>query len=116
MTFPVVGDKKHSDWHLRQSKFAEYKEVFPHLDVLAESRKALQSLRDNSQRRKTARGMPKFLSGWLERAQDSGRAQGATNKHPSGRLGRVEAPPGKYDKIGIRINVDTPAPSTNGSD
>ncbi len=55
------------------SKVSEYRATFPGLDVEGECRKALQWTRDNPTRRKTARGMPKFLFGWLERAQNGGR-------------------------------------------
>jgi len=36
--------------------------------VLAQCRKALQWLRDNADRQKTARGMTRFLNSWLSRA------------------------------------------------
>ena len=56
-------------WQLLESKLAEYRQTFPDIDVLQECRKARQWCVDNPSRQKTARGMLKFLSGWLNRAQ-----------------------------------------------
>jgi hypothetical protein len=56
-------------WHLPQAKLDEYKATYPALDVENEIRKAAQWLNDNSDRRKTAKGMPRFLGGWLSRAK-----------------------------------------------
>lgn len=76
LTFPVSGGKA-KEWSLCASKLAEYRESFPGLDVLAEFRVALQWCRDNAAKRKTPNGMTRFLTRWLARAQNSGRAQGA---------------------------------------
>lgn len=71
LRFPVVveGDGP-SEWLLRQYKITEYRETYPGIDPLQESRKALQWIRDNPSNRKTYRGMTKFLNGWMSRAQD----------------------------------------------
>jgi hypothetical protein len=71
MTFPTVGDGP-KEWHLTASKLSEYGETFPGVDLLGELRKARQWCIDNTARRKTAKGMPKFCSGWLTKAQNSG--------------------------------------------
>lgn len=71
MTFPTVGTGA-KEWHLTAAKLAEYATSFPGLDVQAECRKALQWLRDNPGKRKTAKGMPRFLGSWLGRANDRG--------------------------------------------
>lgn len=72
LVFPCVGQSGKA-WPLFQTKINEYAEAYPGIDVYAECRKALQWLRDNSQRQKTFRGMSKFLNGWLGRAQDRSR-------------------------------------------
>jgi len=72
LVFPVTG-RGSAEWYLTQAKVSEYRETFPTLDVMAESRKALQWCRDNPAKRKTQRGMPAFLWRWMERAQNSGR-------------------------------------------
>jgi DNA-binding MarR family transcriptional regulator len=56
-------------WTLPQVKLEEYKQTYPSLDVEAELRKAAQWLKDNPQKRKTVKGMPRFLGGWLGRAK-----------------------------------------------
>lgn len=74
---PVIEyptDGKQKTWWLSLAKLAEYRECYPHLDVEAECRKALQWLRDNPERRKTANGMPRFLGSWLSRANNHNRA------------------------------------------
>jgi hypothetical protein len=71
MVFPCVGQGP-AEWSLSRAKLAEYAESYPGLDVLAEIRKALQWVRDNPTKRKTHGGMPKFLGGWLSRANDRG--------------------------------------------
>jgi|GEM_PF-5055014 len=68
MEFPCNGNPK--TWLLTVSKLREYRASFPDLDVDTEFRKAKQWLLDNHL--KTARGMPRFLGGWLGRANDRG--------------------------------------------
>ena len=71
--FPVVGN---GVWWLPGWKADEWREVFTGVDVPAEVNKALQWLRDNPSKRKTHRGMLRFLNQWIERAQnDAGRRQ-----------------------------------------
>jgi hypothetical protein len=59
-----------SEWFLSKSKFEEYRQTFPELDLPSEFRKAAQWTRDNPKRRKTAKGMPAFLGNWLSREQN----------------------------------------------
>jgi hypothetical protein len=100
MSFPVVGKKPNSgltEWPLTEAKVAEYQESFPGVDVMVECRKARQWCIDNPTKRKTVRGMPKFLSGWLARQQDRGstpalqvqatpKPQGPNGPAPAGRF------------------------------
>ena len=65
--FPVLGGK---NWDLRQTKFEEWVEAFPAVDVAAEVRVARQWLRDNPKRRK--KDVNGFLSRWLARCQEKG--------------------------------------------
>ena len=71
LTFPCKGEDR--QWTLNRGKVAEWEDAFPDMDVAAECRKALQWTRDNPTKRKTSRGMLKFLSGWLSRANDGGK-------------------------------------------
>lgn len=81
MVFLTVGRNGEKEWFLTESKFDEWVATFPGVDVLAECRKASQWLRDNPTKRKTARGMTRFLFSWLERNQNRGPT---TSGHPSG--------------------------------
>ena len=72
LTFHCDGPE--ATWSLTESKLSEWQATYPSLDVLAECRKARQWIADNPDRRKTARGMTRYLGAWLARAQDSGRA------------------------------------------
>lgn len=69
--FPVTGDPSKPTWWLTSAKLDEYREAFPALDIEAEMRAARQYVRDAPARRKTARGMHKFLGDWLRRSQDN---------------------------------------------
>jgi hypothetical protein len=74
LTFPTVGDVHVTSWALIPSQIAEWEVAYPNVDVLAEARKALVWVQANPVKRKTARGMPKFLVAWLTRSVDSNRA------------------------------------------
>lgn len=69
LTFPTVGAGG-SEWHLRQARVDKWLALFPGLDVLGESRKALAWVLADPKRRKTASGMGRFLTSWLTRACD----------------------------------------------
>lgn len=69
----LVGGK---EWRISADKLREYRGTFPNLDVVGELRKAAQWTRDNQAKRKTERGMNRFLFAWLERAQNRGRGEG----------------------------------------
>lgn len=70
LVFPTDGKVK--EWPLYSSKVEELHRAFPSLDILAECRKALAWIQALPSRRKTAQGMPKFLFGWMSKAQDWG--------------------------------------------
>jgi cell division protein FtsN len=71
LVFPVVGDPKVPQWPLTAAQVAEWSAAYPGVDVLAESRKALAWVVANPSKRKTARGMPKFLLSWIARSNNS---------------------------------------------
>lgn len=76
MTFPVDG-KGSREWMLTQEKLREYQEAYPELDVVGEFRRALQWVKTNPENRKTAGGMPRFLTRWLNRAINNRRGNGS---------------------------------------
>jgi len=79
LTFPVKGPGSR-EWPLLESKLSEYAIAFPDLDIGGEMLRAAQWCRDNPRKQKTARGMSRFLCGWLERSQNQG--QGGKNGRP----------------------------------
>lgn len=67
-TFPTEGKVK--AWTLPLVRYEELREAFPALDLEAELRKALLWLNTNPEKKKTARGMGRFLYNWLSNAQN----------------------------------------------
>ena len=61
-------------WKPTVSKVQEWQGTFPVMDLDAQLRLAGQWLKDNPAKRKTERGMHRFLFAWLERAQNSNKA------------------------------------------
>jgi hypothetical protein len=101
LTFPTDGKEK--SWELTEALLAEWRAAYPSLDVLAECKKALAWVNAAPDRRKTARGMPRFLVGWLGRSQDRGG-------------GRRAAPPADrpdFDTLFSRAK-ETQCPGTSG--
>jgi len=73
LTFPTVGAGG-STWTLTASLVADLQQAFPGVDIVAEGNKALGWLKVSPDRRKTAKGMPKFLYGWITRSVNRGDA------------------------------------------
>lgn len=79
LVFPCVGSGE-AGWPLYAEKVSEWATTYPGIDINAEVRKAYQWIIDNPTRRKTARGMTKYLNGWLERAQNRGSVMAQARK------------------------------------
>lgn len=73
LSFPVVG-RGPTEWPLTRKNLDEFREAFPGVDVLGECRKARLWCLKNPARRKTPKGMNRFLIGWLDRSQNRPRA------------------------------------------
>lgn len=67
-------------YEVTQSEIDKYTELYPNVDVEQEYRNMIGWLESNKTRRKTMRGMPKFINGWLAREQDRG---GKRNNGPA---------------------------------
>lgn len=68
LSVQTVGSCK--EWHLLASHIADWRAAYPGLDVEAEVRKAVAWLNANPDKRKTAKGMPRFLVNWLNNSTD----------------------------------------------
>jgi hypothetical protein len=104
MEFPVNGNKSRPLWALRRSKASEYRESFPGVDVRSELLKARQWCRDNPTKRKTAKGMPAFLTTWLSKAQNE-----------AGRNQRGSPPPAHDPRNAVAVNEQTKALIRSGA-
>lgn len=82
MEYPCAG--KPNVWHLTQEFVDEYQSLYPGIDVMQECRAALGWLRANSGRRKTAKGMARFLVNWFNREQSKSRGAVQRPQKPSG--------------------------------
>lgn len=63
------------EFPITRKQVDQWQETFPAVDVAQQLRAMRAWLDANRVRRKTARGMPKFVVGWLSREQDKGRPQ-----------------------------------------
>ncbi len=68
-SFPTVGIP--AVWNLSQAQIDLWQELFPKVDVPTQLRHALVWSQANPTKRKTARGMMRFLSAWLIRADQN---------------------------------------------
>ena len=69
VVFPCQGKQK--EWHLLVEHIADWKATYPGLDIEAECRKARAWVMANPEKRKTAKGMPRFLLRWFNRTVDN---------------------------------------------
>lgn len=64
-----------SEWHCTLCEFEEFKRLYPSVDIKQEFRNMRGWCMSNPTKRKTKRGINKFVNGWLSRQQDSGKTQ-----------------------------------------
>lgn len=69
LVYPTVGANG-TAWDLTELQLADWRTLFPGVDVLDECRRALAWTQAHPDRRKTSRGMAKFLVSWLSRSTD----------------------------------------------
>jgi hypothetical protein len=70
LTFPTVG--RIDCWHLVEAQVETWQALYPGLDVVAEARQALAWVLASPDRRKTSKGMERYLVNWLNRSVDRG--------------------------------------------
>jgi hypothetical protein len=75
LIFPCDGEQT---WVLNYAKLRELKTTYPNLIIMDECRKAYQWVLDNPPKRKTPRGMNRFLGTWMNRADDKRKVLEAT--------------------------------------
>lgn len=70
-----------SEWKCPLDDYEEYTRLYPGVDIDNAFREMRAWCNSNPTKRKTARGIKRFVNGWLSRQQDSGR--GAQPKKPT---------------------------------
>lgn len=70
LTFSTVGAAQ--AWELTDDQIAAWQALYPNLDVAQQCRMAWGWVDANPTKRKTAKGMPRFLVAWLNRAVGRG--------------------------------------------
>lgn len=66
-----LNDK--SEYPVYKEQVKEWSELYPAVDVMQELRKMKGWLTANPKRKKTRRGITRFITGWLAKEQDKGR-------------------------------------------
>lgn len=66
-----LNDK--SEYPIYEEQVKEWSELYPAVDVMQELRKMKGWLTANPRRKKTRRGITRFITGWLAKEQDKGR-------------------------------------------
>jgi hypothetical protein len=70
LEFQTTGKVK--TWALTEKQAKEFASLYPAVNVILECRRAAAWMDANPQKRKTAKGMLRFLNAWLTKAQDRG--------------------------------------------
>ena len=80
--------KDGTDWQPTDEQVIGWQHAYPEVDVFAEMNVMAVWLESNEPKRKTERGMPRFVNSWLSRANQKGgspfaqKEQEATGKKP----------------------------------
>ncbi len=73
-----LNDKTFRD--ITEDEISQYQELYPNVNVSQELRNMLGWLNANPTKRKTRRGINKFVNNWLSRSQDKGQQTSTTAK------------------------------------
>jgi hypothetical protein len=95
-------------WNAPQDLVDSIKKTYPKINIKEQFGKAALWLQTNPERRKTARGMPRFLSSWADRA--SSRPQGQNNGNSSSGWGNMPLDSNGYPDVDrmFRENIKIP--------
>lgn len=78
---PLIGG---TEYGVTQEQIDQWAELYPSVDVMQALRGMLGWLNANPTRRKTRRGITRFINNWLSRDQDSGRNQRTAQTNAAG--------------------------------
>lgn len=81
---PIIGLPLNdgTEYGITEEQCREWAELYPAVDVLQELRNMRGWLLSNKGRRKTKRGIDRFITGWLSREQDRGYSNPQQNRRP----------------------------------
>lgn len=65
-------------YNITQADIDHWREIYPGVEILTELRRMLGWLETHPRQRKTRSGIGKFVNGWLDKAQNRSRPQGAS--------------------------------------
>ena len=82
VSLPLSGKGHHPERNISQADVDSWAALYPAVDVLAECRKMAGWVQASPDRRKTARGVDRFIHRWLAKAQDQGKGNGSGNGRP----------------------------------
>ena len=72
---------KKENFLIEPELYIQYQAAYPDIDIQQEFQKMKAWLLSNPQRRKTLKGMPRFINSWLSRARTEERQQGFIERH-----------------------------------
>lgn len=77
----VLNDKT---WHdIYSEDIEKWMELYPAVDILQELKKMVGWLESNPKKRKTRRGISRFINNWLSNAQDKGGSKNSNGQYQS---------------------------------
>lgn len=85
----ILNDK--SLYGIEQSKAEHWQSLFPAVDIMQELRKMSAWCEANPSKRKTRRGIERFITNWLSTTQDKGGTPGFSKRKGSYDIDEVEA-------------------------
>lgn len=97
----LLNDK--SSYDVPLDKISTWQQAYPAVDVKQELQKMRAWLESNPSRRKTRKGIGRFINSWLSREQDRGGIYKNKNGHPENERFSTEAALAKH-----RISVEPP--------
>jgi len=95
----LLNDK--SEYPVFQEQVDSWSQLYPAVDIIQELRKMKGWCTANPTRRKTKRGILKFINNWLSTEQDKGGTRNGRKNDQHG--GNVSESPEPSDKLGIQL-------------
>jgi hypothetical protein len=92
-----------TEWRPSQALFAEYVRLYPKVEVKQQFNEMRGWSLSNPEKRKTRRGVARFVNGWLSREQDSGGGNGATGGGGGNKFNRIQK--NDYDMADIENKI-----------